>query len=165
MSLVEREMHNQDYPGIKNFQDVNRFILEQRACEKQSPFNTMTFTVDHWSFVIVGMRFSQENFGGDPITATMVEDCKYLAVFKQPDNKHDPNALLVKGVMSDGKFHPVGFISKTSHPKTDSGIPDVGTDGLVFKVYDSWSSGPDAAAVHVRLDVKSAVPVQNFVQE
>lgn len=125
----------------------------------------MAFIVDHWAFVVVGMRFAQENFGGDEVNAQMVEDVQYMALFHQPDNKHDPNAILVKGLMSDGNFHPVGFIAKSSQTNNREGIPEITTDGVVFKVYDSWAQGPHAAAVHVRLDVKSAVEFNKFGQE
>lgn len=125
----------------------------------------MSFVADHWAFVIVGMRFAEENFGEGHVTAKMVEDCVHLGLFRQPDNPHDPNAILVKGLMTDGTFKPVGFISKTSLPRKGDGVPEIGTDGTVFEVYDSWAHGPDSAAVHVRVNLKSAVEFNKFHQE
>lgn len=106
-----------------------------------------------FAFTLVGMRFVAADTGSKPVTISDVEDCSYMALFTDPSNPHDKNAIEVRGLLSDG-FRKIGYVSRDSQPKPGSGLPHFGTDGTIYEVYDTWSSnGPMSLAVQVRLAV------------
>ena len=110
-----------------------------------------------WSFTLVGMRFVAGDTGSQPVTVQDVEDCVFMALFADPTNPHDKNAIEVRGLFSDGRFKKLGYVSKDTQPPPESKLLMFGDEGTIYEVYEAWAPTPLSLAVQVRLQTEKPV--------
>jgi hypothetical protein len=110
-----------------------------------------------WSFTLVGMRFVAADTGSPPVSVQDVENCSFMALFSDPANPHDKNAIEVRGLFPDGTFRKIGYVSKDTQPPPGSALPRFGDQGTVYEVYETWASTPLSLAVQVRLQIEKPV--------
>lgn len=97
-------------------------------------------------------------------SAQEVKRFDYLAVFAQPDNPVDKNALLVRG-FTGTEWKDLGHCSMDSQPPPSYGLPKYGVNGTVYTVIESYSHSAESAAVHVRLELGTEREIEDFEKD
>ena len=110
-----------------------------------------------WTFTLVGMKYN----GSSAQEVKMFDE---LGVFSQPDNPVDKKAIIVRGFL-DGEWKDLGHVSVSSQPSEEFGIPKYGTGGTVYKVVESYSHTGQSAAVHVRLELETAMKADEYAND
>lgn len=110
-----------------------------------------------WTFTLVGMKYNGSS-------AQEVQMFDELGVFSQPDNPVDKKAILVRGFLGE-EWKDLGHVSVSSQPSEEFGIPKYGTEGTVYKVVESYCNTGQSAAVHIRLDIDTAMKADEYAKE